>query len=71
MMRETLIEVGAISFVLACLGLSFGLIVVGIVQMCKERRQRNRRLLEQAVNEMYLVAEQRWEEYEEESEIDE
>ena len=64
-MRETLIEVGAI--VLACLGLSFGL----IVQMCKERCQRNRRVLEQAVNEMYSVAEQRWEEYEEESEIDE
>ncbi len=66
-MQETLIEVGATIFVLACLGLSFGLIVVGIVQMCKERRQRNRRVLEHAVNEMYLVAEQRWEEYEEES----
>ncbi len=66
-MRETLIEVGATCFVLVCLGLSFGLIVVGIVQMCKERRQRNRRVLEQAVNEMYLTARLCWEEYEEES----
>ncbi len=68
-MQETLIEVGATIFVLACLGLSFGLIVVGIVQMCKERRQRNLRILEQAVNEMYITARLCW--YEEESEIDE
>lgn len=62
-MRETLIEVGATGFVLASLVLSFGLIIVGLLKMRQERQ--TRRILEQAVHKMHMIAEQRW--YEQES----